>query len=80
MVTQILEQDYQYLIHLLTDSEATLDNICQWLEHKLPTALETVESSRFLLYFAGHGIALNGDDGPAGYLVPQDAKLGDVTT
>ena len=28
---------------------------------------------RVLFYFAGHGIAADGDDGPAGYLVPADA-------
>jgi uncharacterized caspase-like protein len=33
-----------------------------------------------LFYFAGHGVALNGDDGPQGYLIPQDAKLGDTKT
>src|SRR5512145_2816479 len=28
---------------------------------------------RVIVYFAGHGIAADGDDGPAGYLVPADA-------
>ncbi|QLQ08871.1 MAG: caspase family protein [Anaerolineae bacterium] len=32
---------------------------------------------RLLVYFAGHGVALDGDDGPRGYLVPQDARPGD---
>ncbi|WP_298826556.1 caspase family protein [uncultured Piscinibacter sp.] len=29
---------------------------------------------RVLFYFAGHGIAADGDDGPAGYIVPADAE------
>ncbi|MCB0112318.1 MAG: NACHT domain-containing protein, partial [Caldilineaceae bacterium] len=33
-----------------------------------------------LFYFAGHGIALDSDDGPHGYLVPVDACLEDKTS
>ena len=35
---------------------------------------------RVLFYFAGHGIAADGDDGPAGYLVPADADPTDLKT
>jgi Caspase domain len=35
---------------------------------------------RVVFYFAGHGIAADGDDGPAGYLVPADADALDVKT
>jgi Novel STAND NTPase 1/Caspase domain len=35
---------------------------------------------RVLVYFAGHGIAADGDDGPAGYLVPADADPTDLKT
>lgn len=35
---------------------------------------------RVVFYFAGHGIAADGDDGPAGYLVPADADPTDVAT
>ncbi len=31
------------------------------------------ENDRVFFYFAGHGIAADGDDGPAGYIVPADA-------
>jgi len=31
------------------------------------------ENDRVLFYFAGHGIALPSDDGPRGYILPQDA-------
>ena len=35
---------------------------------------------RVVFYFAGHGIAADGDDGPAGYLVPADADPTDLKT
>ncbi|MEO5820214.1 MAG: caspase family protein [Vicinamibacteraceae bacterium] len=35
---------------------------------------------RVVFYFAGHGIAADGDDGPAGYLVPADADPADRKT
>ena len=41
---------------------------------------EVQADDRLLVYFAGHGIALDGDDGPAGYLVPQDARPDDRQT
>lgn len=31
------------------------------------------EKDRVFFYFAGHGIAADGDDGPAGYILPADA-------
>ena len=48
------------------------------MKDTLPKQAEA--DDRLLFYFAGHGIALNGEDGPEGYLIPQDARLGDVST
>ena len=48
------------------------------LEEFLPQQIQA--SDRLIFYFAGHGIALNGDDGPEGFLIPQDAKLGDTSS
>ena len=79
-IATILENDYKYDVHLLTDKQATGQGLKNWLETELPQQLEKDHPSRLVFYFAGHGIALNGDDGPQGYLIPQDAKLGDVTT
>jgi WD40 repeat protein len=79
-IAEILETDYQYQVHLITENEATSQNLKGWLETKLPEVIKTTTPSRLLFYFAGHGIALNGDDGPQGYLIPQDAKLGEVST
>ncbi|MFM7578970.1 MAG: caspase family protein, partial [Microcystaceae cyanobacterium] len=79
-IAAILKNDYKYQVHLLTDSQATGQALKNCLETELPTTLEKDKPSRLVFYFAGHGIALNGDDGPQGYLIPQDAKLGDVAT
>ena len=38
------------------------------------------KDDRVFFYFAGHGIAADGDDGPAGYIVPADAEPMDVKT
>jgi WD40 repeat protein len=41
------------------------------------------EGDRILFYFAGHGIALDAlenQEGPVGYLIPQDATSGDSST
>lgn len=41
---------------------------------------EVGKDDRIFLYFAGHGIALNGDCGPNGYLVPRDAQRNEVNS
>jgi WD40 repeat protein len=79
-IAAILQSDYHYQVHLLRENQATAANLKQWLETELPEAIKIANPSRLVFYFAGHGIALNGDDGPQGYLIPQDAKLGDVST
>ncbi len=82
-IAKILQSEYQYRVFLITDHSAitaTYQNLMTWLETELPQQLKAASPSRLLFYFAGHGIALNGDDGPQGYLIPQDARLGDVST
>lgn len=79
VIAEIL-REHQYEVHLLIDDLATGQNIREFLATKLPEILKSEASSRLLFYFAGHGIALNGEEGPQGYLIPQDGKLGDVAT
>lgn len=79
-IAAILQTEYQYQVHLLTESQATAQNLKHWLETELPEAIKQANPSRLVFYFAGHGIALNGDEGPQGYLIPQNARLGDVST
>ncbi|MFN5516562.1 MAG: caspase domain-containing protein, partial [Cyanobacteriota bacterium] len=79
-IAAILEQEYNYQVLLLTEGQATGAALRQCLETKLPQVFGNHPSARLLFYFAGHGIALNGDEGPQGYLIPQDAQLGDIST
>lgn len=75
---ELLRSKYRYQVWEYLDETATLENLHQLLEKTLPE--EVTKNDRVLFYFAGHGIALNGDEGPEGYLIPQDAKMGDVQT
>ncbi len=75
---EVLRSKHKYQAWICLDSVATLNNINQFLEETLPA--QVTENDRLLFYFAGHGVALNGDDGPVGYLIPQDAKLGDTNS
>ncbi|KYC41144.1 hypothetical protein WA1_22925 [Scytonema hofmannii PCC 7110] len=60
--------------------EATLDELNTLLEETLPHKLKPTEGDRLLFYFAGHGIPQESKDGPAGYLIPQTAELGNLKT
>src|SRR5262245_2247289 len=67
-LARILADDHGYDVRLLVDVEATRAALTRLLTEKLPD--EVGPDDRVLIYFAGHGIALDGEDGPAGYLVP----------
>ncbi|MEO1447761.1 MAG: caspase family protein, partial [Cyanobacteria bacterium J06635_11] len=71
-----LKSDHGYTTHLLTDHKATLSDLQHLLFDTLPKQVQS--SDRLVFYFAGHGIALNGEDGPEGFLIPQDARLGNT--
>ncbi|NET67982.1 MAG: hypothetical protein F6K63_27785 [Moorea sp. SIO1G6] len=75
---EILREKHGYEVWECLDEVATLSNFNKFLDQTLPE--QVTENDRLLFYFAGHGVALNGDDGPAGYLIPQDAKLGDTNS
>lgn len=91
---QNLKQQYQaqnkYDVQLLLNQRVTLTKLNQLIEEFkkgqifLDQEKVTVTScDRVLFYFAGHGIALEAlenQSGPVGYLIPQDATLGDSTT
>jgi WD40 repeat protein/energy-coupling factor transporter ATP-binding protein EcfA2 len=74
----ILREKHGYEIWIYLDEVATLKNLTHLLETTLPQNVTT--DDRLLLYFAGHGIALNSDDDPVGYLIPQDAQQGKIHT
>lgn len=78
-VARILELEHKYdKVWLLLDEQASLQALQRLLDQDLTKHVQP--NDRLLFYFAGHGIALNGDDGPEGFLIPQDAKLGDTKT
>ncbi|RIK71647.1 peptidase C14 [candidate division KSB1 bacterium] len=72
-LAEILVQEHGYEVSILKNEEATLSKLNVLLQETLPQQVGS--NDRVLFYFAGHGIALEEDkDGPAGYLLPQDAQ------
>ena len=59
-LVETLREKHGYQVWVCLDEVATLNKLNQLLEK---TLLEQVtENDRLLFYFAGHGVALNGDD------------------
>jgi WD40 repeat protein len=78
-IARLLEKEHKYdRVWLLLDEQASLQGLQQILDQLLTEHVRA--DDRLLFYFAGHGIALNGEDGPEGFLIPQDARLGDTKT
>lgn len=78
MLIEILREKHDYITYPAMDRVANRESLITLLEKTLPQQIK--QSDRLLFYFAGHGIAINGEDGPSGYLIPQDAKLGETHT
>lgn len=74
----LLEAQHGYEVTTLLDGEATRARLVALLTEDLPARLGP--DDRALLYFAGHGVAIDGHDGPNGYLLPADASRGDEST
>ncbi len=74
-IAQLLKDEYKYSrIYELYDEQATYEAIKTLLNETLPKEIR--KSDHLLFYFAGHGITRKGKDGsPAGYLIPQNAKV-----
>lgn len=70
-LAQLLEDAHEFEVKSLFDEQATLDGILRLLDEILQTASA---DDRVLFYFAGHGVTRQGDDGPQGFLLPQDAS------
>ncbi|MBE8971201.1 caspase family protein, partial [Nostocales cyanobacterium LEGE 12452] len=89
-----LKPQYQaqnkYEVQLILNQRASLSQLKQLIadfkQGQIALDREKVtvtESDRLLFYFAGHGIALDAlenQEGPVGYLIPQDAISGDSNT
>jgi WD40 repeat protein len=74
-IATLLRDEYKYSqIWELFDEQATYEGIQTLLKDTLPQKVG--KDDHLLFYFAGHGITRKGKDGsPAGYLIPQDAKI-----
>ena len=77
-IAHLLQQDHHYQVLSFIDQQATLASLKHLLTVTLPQQVKP--DSRLLLYFAGHGIAFDRDNGPEGYLIPQDARTGDISS
>jgi hypothetical protein len=76
-LAEVLSGQQHFLVHpLLLD--ATGGAIRTLLRSTL--AEQVGRDDRVFFYFAGHGVAADGDDGPAGYIVPVDADPTDLET
>ncbi|MEG4623666.1 caspase family protein [Microcoleus sp. w1-18aA5] len=79
---RLMQERYQYEVHLLLNEDATLNKLKQLIDcfsnKKIPFGKnpDINDKDRIILYFAGHGKAFDAkekQEGPVGYLIPQDA-------
>lgn len=76
---KLLKESHGYTVLTLPQNGApTLATLRDLLHKKM--LQEVGPNDRVLFYFAGHGIALDGEDGPEGFLVPVDANREDRTS
>uniref|UniRef100_UPI004055BB4A nSTAND1 domain-containing NTPase n=1 Tax=Candidatus Electronema sp. TaxID=2698783 RepID=UPI004055BB4A len=75
-LARILETQHGYSVTLLAEdvTKSRLEAVFKEQKNNLS------ENDRLLFYFAGHGVALDCDKGPEGYLIPQDADQKDEKT
>jgi WD40 repeat protein len=73
----VLRDQHGFDVRLLLDTDASLEGV-RTILRDLP--FELSGEDRVFLYFAGHGLALDGDDGPQGYLLPSDAKRDTISS
>jgi len=77
ILAEKLTTDHDYVVHgpLL---DPTKEDLVNYMEETIKKVVG--KEDRVLFYFAGHGIALDSEEGPNGYLVPVDAEPGKVET
>ena len=70
-LASVLRRDHGFEAQVHANEAATLDRIRTVLAS---LSGQVGSNDRLFFYFGGHGIALDGVDGPQGYLLPQDAQ------
>jgi WD40 repeat protein len=70
-LADVLSKEHGFEVEIWPDEKATLDGL-RGLLAELPKRVSS--NDRVIFYFAGHGIALDGEDGPKGFVLPQDAE------
>lgn len=70
-LASILQRDHGFETEVLVNENATIEKLRRVFAD---LSVRIGADDRVLFYFAGHGIALESDEGPKGYLLPQDAK------
>lgn len=71
-------EPHNYEIVPLEEAQPGLTSLKTLLNDTLPNVI--TEQDRLLFYFAGHGYPADSVEGPAGYLVPRDAKPGEMAS
>jgi tetratricopeptide (TPR) repeat protein len=76
-LAEVLHSQHGFEVHgpLLDATGAQLRELLQ-----VTLKDEVGANDRVLFYFAGHGVAADGEDGPAGYIVPADAEKTELST
>lgn len=74
----LLREAHGYDVRFLLDEDATGEQLLRVLTRDLQD--DVGPEDRVLFYFAGHGVALDGDGGVNGYLLPADAQRGVETS
>ena len=75
-VGQILDTSHGYAVQYLLDEAASRDALTRLFTEQLPKQLGP--DDRLFVYYPG--LAMDGDEGPNGYLLPHDAERGEEST
>nr|WP_314464289.1 caspase family protein [uncultured Novosphingobium sp.] len=76
-IADLLRSRHGYETELFGDASASSDALCSRLAD---LRYDLTSEDRMLVYFAGHGVAVDGENGPEGFLLPHDAVAGDPAT
>ncbi|MEM7344996.1 MAG: caspase family protein, partial [Chloroflexota bacterium] len=82
VLANTLSSKYDYKVTTLLDEQANLAGISATLNKDQPDswASQIEAGDQVLFYFAGHGLALKEEGGPAGYFIPQNGVSGQPDT